>query len=193
MGLFKFLVRVLGLYRPEMKILIIGLDNSGKTTILNRLKSKENKISHVAPTVGFNVERITVGSFIFNCFDMSGQGRYRTLWEHYYQDCDAIIYVIDSADHLRLVVTQDELEQMLQHRSIIKRTIPILFLANKMDLEDSRPASEIAEILELTKIRHKPWNIIACNGHTGEGLKTAIEWLSDQLRQQPVVKKKSGT
>ncbi|PAA56369.1 hypothetical protein BOX15_Mlig012428g1, partial [Macrostomum lignano] len=54
-------------------------------------------------------------------FDMSGQGRYRNMWEHYYRDCDAIIFVIDSSDKLRFVVAKDELEQLLAHDAIRTR------------------------------------------------------------------------
>ena len=50
----------------------------------------------------------------FTAFDMSGQGRYRNLWEHYYRDCQGIIFVVDSSDRLRMVVAKDELDMLLQ-------------------------------------------------------------------------------
>ncbi len=50
----------------------------------------------------------------FTAFDMSGQGRYRNLWEHYYKECQGIVFVVDSSDKLRMVVAKDELDMLLQ-------------------------------------------------------------------------------
>ena len=54
-------------------------------------------------------------SIKFTVFDMSGQGRYRNLWEQYYKTAEAVIFVIDSNDKLRSVVARDELESLLSH------------------------------------------------------------------------------
>lgn len=124
----KFLT-ILGLKRREANILVVGLDNSGKSTILNYLKRKEDQVEEVVPTVGFTVERLnglaarTGGSsakagLSLTAFDMSGQGRYRNLWEHYYGNVEGIIFVVDSTDALRLVVARDELEMMLKHQQL---------------------------------------------------------------------------
>lgn len=67
-------------------------------------------------TVGFQVENFRHGQTQFTMFDMSGQGRYRNLWEHYYQDAQAIIFVIDSADSVRMCVVEDELKALLAHK-----------------------------------------------------------------------------
>mgnify|MGYP001791182277 FL=1 len=66
----------------------------GKTTIINHLKPPEAKTRDIVPTVGFAVESFATKTLKFNAFDMSGQGRYRNLWEHYYKDCHGIIFVI---------------------------------------------------------------------------------------------------
>jgi len=65
---------------------------------------------------------------------MSGQSKYRSLWEQYYEESEAIIFVIDSADRLRIRVAKNELEELLRNPTINKRSLPILFYANKMDL-----------------------------------------------------------
>ena len=77
----------------------------------------------IVPTVGFTVEKFEVKNLSFTCFDMSGQGRYRNLWEHYYKECDAIIFVIDSSDKLRFVVAKDELDILLKNEKIISKRI----------------------------------------------------------------------
>jgi ADP-ribosylation factor-like protein 6 len=63
---------------------------------------------------------------------MSGQGRYRSLWEHYYTDVEAIIFVLDSTDRLRMCVAKEELIQLLSHEEIKKTRAPVLFFANKV-------------------------------------------------------------
>lgn len=117
----------------------------------------------------------------FTAFDMSGQGRYRDLWERYYKDCDGIIFVVDSSDRLRLAVAKDELDLLLQHPEMTGRTVPILFLANKMDLREALSTVKIASAFGLEKIKDKPWHICATNALTSEGLYEGVEWFTQQL------------
>lgn len=112
---------------------------------------------------------------------MSGQGRYRPLWEHYYRDCQGIIFVIDSSDKLRFVVAKDELETLLQHPDIAGRRVPILFFANKMDMKEAMSAVKISAALALDRIGNKPWHICASNAISGEGLSEGIEWMTSQI------------
>ncbi|XP_076820795.1 ADP-ribosylation factor-like protein 6 [Clavelina lepadiformis] len=163
-------------------ILCIGLDNSGKTTIINHLKSPESSHQDVVPTVGFNVEKFMMSNLVFTVFDMSGQGRYRNLWEHYYKETNGIIFVVDSADKLRMAVAKDELDQLLKHPSVAAKRIPILFFANKMDVRDALSAVKCTKLLGLESIKEKPWHICASNATTGEGLNEGVGWLSEQLQ-----------
>ena len=80
---------------------------------------------------------------------MSGQGRYRNLWEHYYKECQGIVFVVDSSDKLRMVVAKDELDMLLQHPDIRSRKIPILFFANKMDCRDSLSSVKVSQTLGM--------------------------------------------
>lgn len=114
---------------------------------------------------------------------MSGHGRYRDLWEHYYKDCNGIIFVIDSSDRLRLVVVKEELNLLLQHPDICNRKLPILFFANKMDSKEALSSVKIAAALGLDRIMDKPWHISASNALTGEGLQEGVEWLTQQIRE----------
>lgn len=168
--------------KKEVSVLVVGLDNSGKTTIINRFKPNEAKNHDIVPTVGFNVERFTSKALSFTAFDMSGQGRYRNLWEHYYKECHGIIFVIDSSDKLRMVVAKDELELLLQHNDLMGRRIPVLFFANKMDLRDALSSVKCSSLMGLECIRDKPWHICASNALTGEGLNEGVDWLTDQIK-----------
>lgn len=120
---FGRFLTILGLKRREANVLVVGLDNSGKSTILNYLKRKEEQVEEIVPTVGYTVERLSgiernKTGITLTAFDMSGQGRYRNLWEHYYNNVEGIIFVVDSTDSLRLVVARDELEMLLKHQNI---------------------------------------------------------------------------
>ena len=164
------------------KCLVVGLDNSGKSTILNHLKPEKKKSTDVYATVGFLVERFTYQGTSFTMFDMSGQGRYRNLWEHYYQEAQGIIFVVDSADTVRMCVVKDELDTLLQHKDLKTRTsVPVLFFANKSDVAKGMTAAEISEALELHKLSDRPWTIVASNGLTGAGLDEGVKWLTGKL------------
>lgn len=163
MGLFQKLAIFLGVRKKEVNVLVVGLNNSGKTTVVNSFKNEDDKVTDIVPTVGFNVERFQSKANILNtltnciklldqnlaftAFDMSGHGRYRDLWEHYYKDCHGIIFVIDSSDRLRLVVVKEELDLLLQHPDISPKKIPILFFANKMDCKEALSSVKIAAAL----------------------------------------------
>lgn len=183
MGFWDKLVNLLGLKKKEVNILVVGLNNSGKSTIINHFKNEEEKLTEIVPTVGFNVEKFRNQNVGFTAFDMSGQGRYRDLWEHYYKDCQGVVFVIDSSDRLRLVVVREELDLLLQHPDISGRRFPILFFANKMDVRDALSSVKIAAGLGLERILDKPWHICASNALTGEGLQEGVEWLTQQVRE----------
>ena len=108
---------------------------------------------------------------------MSGQSRYRNIWEHYYVDCQAIIFVIDASDSIRASVARDELQTMLNHPQM-QRVIPILFFANKMDLDGVMLASECSDALDLHQIKDKAWQICECSALTGKGINAGLDWLS---------------
>ncbi|XP_074599153.1 ADP-ribosylation factor-like protein 6 [Brevipalpus obovatus] len=185
MSFFDKLLSFLGIGRKDVNILVVGLDNSGKTTILNHFKSEEEKSPEIVATIGFNVDKFRMNHLNFTAFDMSGQGRYRNLWEHYFKGINAIVFVIDSSDSLRLVVAKEELDLMLKHEEIsTKPHLPILFFSNKMDLKDSLSSLQISQALGLNLLKERSWHIQASNAITGQGLHEGIQWLTDQLIQQ---------
>ena len=106
MGLFKKLASALGFGKAPVGIIVVGLDNSGKTTLINHLRPKKSQAHEVAPTVGFNCESFSKHNLKFSVFDMSGQSKYRSLWENYYPDVQAVIFVLDSTDKIRLCVAK---------------------------------------------------------------------------------------
>ena len=122
--------------------------------------------------MGFNVESFSKGSLSFTVFDMSGAGKYRNLWERYYESAHAVIFVVDTADRFRMVVAKDELFTLLDNPGLARRC-PILVMANKMDVPEAATPVETAETLELQKI-WRPWQIVPTNGLTGTGVDQGI-------------------
>ncbi|MED6236921.1 ADP-ribosylation factor-like protein 6 [Ataeniobius toweri] len=183
MGLLDKLSGWLGLRKKKVNVLCLGLDNSGKTTIINQLKPSNTQAQEIVPTIGFNIEKFKSSSLSFTVFDMSGQSRYRSLWEHYYKESNAIIFVIDSSDKLRMVVAKEELDTLLNHEDIRNKKIPVLFFANKMDLRDALSSVKVSQMLCLENIKDKPWHICASNAIKGEGLQEGLDWLQDQITQ----------
>ncbi|GMI32744.1 hypothetical protein TrCOL_g5736 [Triparma columacea] len=183
MGFFKKIQKAFGMLRQEVRILVIGLDNSGKTTLINHIKPGSTSTFEVTPTVGYNVEEFSKNNLNFTVFDMSGEGRYRNLWEHYYESVQAIIYVVDSTDNLRLCVASDELQSLLSHPSLSSRPCPLLFFANKMDVPGSLTPVEVMTGMQLDEIRDRPWHITASNALTGTGVEEGVGWLSEKIME----------
>ncbi|WZN62296.1 ADP-ribosylation factor-like GTPAse [Chloropicon roscoffensis] len=181
MGFLSKLLSLFGGGSKQVKILVVGLDNSGKSTIIHKLKPNAEKKTSV-PTVGFNMEAFEKGSLRFNVFDMSGANKYRSLWEKYYKDAEAVVFVVDTSDKFRMCVVKDELERMLSHAELEK--VPILFFANKKDLMNAMSPVECAKYLELETIKDHAWQIVHSNGLTGEGLSTGIDWLAQSLSKK---------
>ncbi|CAJ0942459.1 unnamed protein product, partial [Mesorhabditis belari] len=182
MGFFTTLTQWLGMGKKQVNICVVGLDNSGKTTILNQLKSPETRVSTVVPTVGLTVTNFSSPFINFNAFDMSGQSKYRNLWESYYSSSEGVMFVVDSADRLRMSVARDELWLLLDHKDLANRKIPLLVLANKMDEKDALSSAEISTSLGLDLIRGRPWHIACTCALTGAGLTAALEWLSTNIK-----------
>ena len=179
MGLFDMISSAFGWSKKEARILVVGLDNSGKTTLINHIKPKKAGPIEVTPTVGFQVEEFAKNNLHFTVYDMSGQTRYRSLWEHYYSEVQAIIFVLDSTDRIRMCVAKEELDTLLNHPEIQNSPAPILLFANKMDLPGAMTPQECMEELALDNIKAKPWRITASNAVTGEGIDEGIDWLCD--------------
>lgn len=164
----------------QRSLLVMGLANGGKTTLVNNLKPEKDRDppDFVAPTVGFNVERFTLNKCKLTVVDMSGQGRYHELWECYYKDTQAIIFVVDAASsEEQLEESRQMLGNMLSHEDL--KGTPLLVFANKSDLPAAKGAAAIAGDIDLTGAvcDSRAWHIGACSALTGDGLDDGIKWL----------------
>lgn len=161
------------LVKLEGKVLMLGLDGSGKTTILYQLKLGE--VIHTIPTVGFNVENLVSKKIMFTVWDLGGQERIRKLWPTYYQNTQVIIFVVDSNDRARLPEAKSELQQLLNRDEF--RDTPLLVFANKQDLPEAMSNSELTESLGLPSMRNRTWLVQSSSAILGQGLQEGFSWL----------------
>uniref|UniRef100_A0A1I7ZK94 ADP-ribosylation factor-like protein 6 n=1 Tax=Steinernema glaseri TaxID=37863 RepID=A0A1I7ZK94_9BILA len=182
MGILSSIGSIFTSRRKAVNILVLGLDNSGKTTIINKMKPSDTQVTQIVPTVGYSVDRFTAGNMLFSSFDMSGQSKYRNLWENYYSTCEGIAFVVDSNDRLRMAVARDELWMVLDHKDITSNKVPIIVFANKMDEKGAMTPTEVTKELGLDSIRDQNWTIVGTCALTGEGLQHGMEWLASNIR-----------
>jgi len=171
----KALSRLFG--KKEMRILMVGLDAAGKTTILYKLKLGE--IVTTIPTIGFNVETVEYKNISFTVWDVGGQDKIRPLWRHYYQNTQGLIFVVDSNDKDRVGEAHDELHRMLSEDEL--REAIVLVFANKQDLPNAMSVAEVTDKLGLHSLRHRKWYIQATCATSGEGLFEGLDWLSANI------------
>ena len=165
--------------KKERRILMVGLDAAGKTTILYKLKLGE--VVTTIPTIGFNVEQVDYKNISFTVWDVGGQDKIRPLWRHYYQNTEGLIFVVDSNDKDRIDAAREELQKMLQEDEL-KDSVVLVF-ANKQDLPNAMSAPEVTEKLGLHNLRMRKWYIQAACATTGDGLYEGLEWLKDTLNK----------
>lgn len=172
---------------------LVGLDSSGKTTILFRLKY--GQYVNAVPTVGFNMEKVRAGGCGWLVWDVGGAERIRPLWRSYTRATDALIFVVDSSSNEeRLEEARTELHRITKQQASLCASLklprpPILILANKQDLPTARDTSILTKALGLVDFQESQlWTISSICGVTGEGLDEAMESLS-----QLIMKSKKST
>ncbi|XP_057584118.1 ADP-ribosylation factor 1-like isoform X1 [Hippopotamus amphibius kiboko] len=166
--------------KKEMRLLMVGPDAPGKTTILYKLKLGE--IVTTIPTIGFSVETVEYKNISFTVWDVGGQDTIRPLWRHYFQNTQGLIFVVDSNDRGRVNEAREELMRMLAEDEL--RDAVLLVCAHKQDLPSAMNAAEITDKLGLHSLRHRNGYIQATCATSGDGLHEGLDQLSNQLRNQ---------
>lgn len=158
---------------------MVGLDNSGKSSVVNSLKPEKDE--DVTPTIGWSVERFKVGNMKLTVMDMSGQSKYRQLWEAYYADVNAIVFVVDAADKRRFNEAHTSLHEIIAHKQLAK--MPLLLYCNKMDLGEALRPSDLAIELQLNSINDRTWHIQPSCALTAEGIQDGLRWLLARVKK----------
>ncbi|XP_016580109.1 ADP-ribosylation factor-like protein 2 isoform X2 [Capsicum annuum] len=146
MGLLS-IIRKIKQKEKEMRILMVGLDNSGKTTIV--LKINDEDTSVISPTLGFNIKTITYQKYTLNIWDVGGQKTIRSYWRNYFEQTDGLVWVVDSSDLRRLDDCRYELHNLLKE--------------------------EVLNLEAMDNSRH--WRIVGCSAYTGDGILEGFDWL----------------
>ncbi|XP_015576290.1 ADP-ribosylation factor-like protein 2 isoform X1 [Ricinus communis] len=187
MGLLS-IIRKIKRKEKEMRILMVGLDNSGKTTIVLKINGEDTSV--ISPTLGFNIKTITYqksefgyllfGRYTLNIWDVGGQRTIRSYWRNYFEQTDGLVWVVDSSDLRRLDDCKMELDNLLKEERLSGASL--LIFANKQDIKGALTPEEIAKVLNLEnmdKTRH--WKIMGCSAYTGEGLLEGFDWLVQDI------------
>ena len=174
------IAKMFGWSATPVRVLMIGLDAAGKTTILYKLKLGE--VVSSIPTVGFNVEEVQYKNLNFTVWDVGGQDRIRKLWKHYYTGTDVLIYVVDSNDNERMNEAREELEKVMRDSELQNATL--LIYANKQDLPNAVPVARVAEKMNLSSLKVKRWHVQSTNALSGDGLIEGLDWVARSLKNQ---------
>ncbi|KAJ3426634.1 adp-ribosylation factor 6 [Anaeramoeba flamelloides] len=166
--------------KKEMRLLMLGLDAAGKTTVLYKLKLGQSVTT--IPTVGFNVETVQYKNVKFNVWDVGGQEKIRPLWRHYFTGTQGLIFVVDSNDRARIDEARNELHKIISDREM--RESLLLVFANKQDLPNVMTPAEITERLELHKLRDRNWFVQPTCAINGDGLFEGLTWLSTNIKDK---------
>ena len=180
MGLLKIIKKTKAKER-ELRLLILGLDNAGKTTIVKKFLGEDT--SEIAPTLGFQIKTIEHNGFKLNVWDVGGQTTIRSYWRNYFEQTDGLIWVVDSGDKMRLQDCKKELMQLLVQEKLAGATLFIF--CNKQDVAGALSPQEIKDTLELDSLegcKGRNWSIMPCSAMTGDGLLQGIDWIVDDIR-----------
>ena len=166
---------------PPPKVLLLGLDRAGKTTVLYKMKQID--LDSYIPTLGFNVETFQpIKNVSFTFWDIGAQNRLRPLWrKSYFVGCQGILYVVNSSEDSRFDEAKEELDWILESDEMVG--VPLVVLANKQDLPQAATPSDVAMRLGLDKLRDRKWHIRGTSALLGDGIQEAVQELCALVKE----------
>ncbi|KAJ5211023.1 hypothetical protein N7491_010839 [Penicillium cf. griseofulvum] len=164
----------------EMRILMLGLDNAGKTTIVKRIMKED--VTTVSPTLGFIIKTIDFMGYKLNIWDVGGQKTLRSYWKNYFEKTDTLVWVVDATDRLRVDDCRQELSGLLLEERLTGASL-LVFL-NKTDVEHCMSEQEVRERLGLDSIKTHKWTILPCSAMTGMNLNEGLEWVVQDAKDR---------
>jgi len=168
-------------WKQEMELTLVGLQSSGKSTLVNVISNGQFS-EDMIPTVGFNMKKVTRGNVTIKLWDIGGQPRFRSMWERYCRGVNAIVFVVDSADHGQFEAAKKELHELLAKPPLAN--IPVLVLANKNDLQEAETADRIIEKLDLNSITGREVCCYSISAKNQVNIDKTLEWLCEHAKTQ---------
>ncbi len=163
------------------KVLILGLEGTGKTSLFDRIKSNEVLIRN--PTIGFNVEQLKIEGLIVTLWDFGGHEKIMNLWEKYFDNTDLVILVIDSTDSN----SSDQMKNILKMIKDKLANVYVLILINKIDLVGSLSTDQIVNQIDLYKFDIKIAKVMRVSTLRGDGMKELTKTMIHLLRSSSMI------
>ena len=167
----------------EVKLMFLGLDRSGKTSILKCIAGEN--IEKYVPTFGFNIRNFEMNNCVLNIWDIGGQQGLRAYWNTYCDESDGCVFVIDSSDPERLMEASNVLMNILDEEALSH--VPLLIVGSKSDLKDAISKEEVVshdqmiQKLCLNDIEGQKWKYVSTSAKSGEGIVEGLTWMLQNL------------
>ena len=186
-GLWRYLFQ-----KDEYFVLILGLDNAGKSTYLEQTKTqfcshyKGINLNKITTTVGLNIGKIDIGNVRLNFWDLGGQEELQSLWDKYYAESHAVIYMIDTSDEDRIEESMAAFEEMIINEAL--ENVPLLMLGNKQDLDNCMSIATMKQHFKNAahKIGHRHCTVMGTSALKGSGVQEGIDWIVQCVQQNSI-------
>lgn len=183
------MLQFLGLYKKSGKLIFLGLDNAGKTTLLHMLK--DDRMAQHVPTFHATSEELTMGGMRFTTFDLGGHRQARKVWKDYFPAVDAIVFLLDAYDRERFREAKSELDSLLTDEQVAG--CPVLVLGNKIDIPGAASEDEIRTVFGLhgqttgkgnipkSELHGRPLELFMCSVLKRQGYGEGFRWLAQYI------------